>query len=374
MKKNILETKGCKFISKRLKPLCFNKSFSYFYKKGKIFTFDKDNKFQFLTKIPLTLKERVFSKFRITERFFRLEPQSAVVAFDCLFIALHKGIFCYDKKTSTTKLFKFRKKYIHTSELTVIKNIKGFDDCVVFGEYYYNENRENVCIFALKDMEKGFEKVYEFPAGTIRHIHCVKANKENNCLYALTGDESAESGIFEISNNFKIINPLAVGSQKYRAVIMFFDKTFAYYATDFPSSINQLCVLNLLTGSMTELEPLCGPCTVGAQLTRGFLFSSSVETVEPKNHTKIEKIKYLFSHKIAPGIFDNKSRLYYFNGSLKVISEFKKDIFSAGAFRFGRIIPYFDNYRKIIYLYCCCLKRIDGKLYAIKEEDLLKNE
>lgn len=374
MKKNILENIGFKFISKRLKPLCFSDSFSYFYKKGKIFTLNNENKLQLLIKIPLSFKNKVFCKFRITERFFRLEPQSALIAFDCLFVALHDGILCYNQKDKTTKIYKFRKNYIHTSELTLVENIKGFDNCVVFGEYFYNENRESVRIYALKNLEKGFESVYEFPKGAIRHIHCIKVNTANNCIYALTGDETKESGIFEIENNFKSIKPIAIGNQKYRAVIMFFDNSNAYYATDYPSSKNHLCKINLLNGSVKEIEALCGPCTVGAQLDQGFLFSSSVETIEPKNHSKLEKIKYLLSHKIASGILDNKSRLYYFNGRLKVVSEFKKDCLSAGAFRFGRIIPYFDIHRKIIYLYCCCLKRIDGKLYFIKEEDFLKNE
>lgn len=361
---------GKKCIGKRHKPLYVTADGLITHKKNSIYLYD-GFKFNFLFSLPRRMIDKICIRSRFLERLLRLEPIHLNLFDDEYVFTMHDCILIY--KTNLKKFVKinFRNKKIHTNMVVSINNIFGFDDCLAYGEYWGNGSRQAVNIMVRTKGESEFKCAYSFPDKTIRHIHSLIPDSKNNCVYVLTGDGDSESGIWKATNNFSKIEPLFVGNQNYRAVIAYLVDNDLYYSTDFPSSQNFL--YKICGKEVEEVCKLCGPCTTGSQTPNGFIISSSVETKEPNNSSKISLIKYMLSRKKADGIYDDMSRLYYFDKrdkTTKILAELKKDFLPAGSFRFGRVISLYDKYRNMVYFYPMALKKIDAKLYAVLEGKL----
>lgn len=360
-------------VKKRHKPLGFYNDQMITHKNGKLYFFN-GHEFVSFYKINKGNKfVKFLSRFRLFERFFRSEPIHVNIVGNKMFLCLHKEILKIDLNTKVTKYYSFLKKSIHTNMTVSIENIKGFDDCVVYGEYSGNSKRDEVKILGIKENEADFSILYTFPKNTIRHIHAIIPDIYDNCVYILTGDDDSESGFWVAKDNFKDIKPLLIGKQDYRSVIAFPLKDSILFSTDFPSAQNKLYIYNKIDKSVSKIADLCGPCTSGATCENGFILSSSVETQEPIKRNKLSNLKYLITRKKAKGVLDDYSRLYYFDYKTltpKTLLKLKKDFWPAGAFRFGRAISLFHKQTNRLYLFPMAVKKYDGKLFYINLKDI----
>ncbi len=363
-----LEQKGYRFVAKGHKPLCVTGRGLLTWHKHGLYLY-QDSTFSLIYRYQCSAKARLMESIRLFERLTRSEPQSAVSVGDTVFIARRNGIYTLDLRTGDmSQADVYRKNYIHTNLLNIIKGVSGFADSVVYGEYLSNPKREEVCVYQKKLGDStGFREVYRFAAGRIRHIHNLVPDSRNSCVYILTGDEDGESGIWRATENFRKVEPVLVGDQQYRSCLAFVNGDKITYATDIPSRENMIATYDMASGDYRKVITLPGTCTRGCQAGECFVFATSVEAVEPSSRSKGNMLRYWFSRKRAVGILDDYPRLFVQAGGSKPreVLKLKKDMLPPGAFRFGRILPIYDDNSNVLYIYPIAVKKYDGKLFCI---------
>lgn len=373
MRNDMLVEKGFEYVAKGYKPLCATMNGLLAYHSHALYIYN-DNAFVKLLGFPVGIKNRILNCHRILERMTRSEPQSAILCGNDIFVARRHEILQISLKDgSVIDKHNYRKNYIHTNRISIIDNIDGFSDCVVYGEYQPNAKREEVFVWRKKTFGAcKWECVYKFAEGQIRHIHAIIPDKLHGCVYILTGDEDKESGIWKATDDFKKVEPLLVGNQAYRSCIAYVDGEELCYSTDIPSRQNTITRVDLKTMQTEALYNLPGSCTVGCCCGEYTVFCTSVETEEPKTRGKTDMIRYLLGQKLPAGIKDRFPRVYVYSKDKKIEEwlKFEKDIWPAGLFRFGRAIPLYDEFRGRLYLYPAAVKKYDGKLYFINTGDI----
>ena len=233
------------YVLNRYKPLCCVPDGIIVYHKRSLYQY-KNGKLNMLLQLKSGLKSYLCESSRLLERIMRGEPKCGVYSEGYVYIALGNGIFQIDPISKTIKAkTSYRKNGIHTSRITQIQDVSGFDNCLSYGEYFDNPKREEACVFIKKQGGDSWEKVYTFPSGTIRHIHTLVPDTTNNCVYIFTGDSDSESGIWRATNMFRCVEPLLVGNQDYRACIGYVDGESLIFATDVPSRQNKIVSYNI---------------------------------------------------------------------------------------------------------------------------------
>ncbi len=147
----------------------------------------------------------------------------------------------------------------------------------VFGEYFSNEKRVPVHIYA---SQKGdfWSSIYTFPKGSIRHIHGIYYDPFREGVWVLTGDRDEESGLWFSSDGFRTVNPIARGSQRARAVSILPVDDGLIVPMDSPIERNYIHHVDVATGTFTRLAELPGSAFYTSRLGE-FMFVSTV--VEP---------------------------------------------------------------------------------------------
>lgn len=362
---------GFTFEGKRYKPLCVTPKGLLVYKKHKLY-FLCNGKFTLFVEFPRSIKARIKEINRVIERITRSEPQCAICFDGCIVVARRHALETYSLDNGELiQREQYRKGYIHTDRIMPIVGVEGFADCIAYGEYFSNPKREEVCVYSKQKIGDAWQKAYEFPAGAVRHIHSIIADRENGCAYILTGDEDGESGIWRATDNFKCVEPLAVGNQDYRCCIAFPSGESLVYTTDIPSRQNYITRLNLVDQTVQKIAELPGSCTVGCSADGLNIFCTSVESIEPASRSRIDMIKYLLSRKLGQGIKDKYPRMFVglADGSYKEYLKCEKDNWPGGLCRFGRIYPIYDSIGKKLYVFPIAVKKYDGKLYSINIDE-----
>ncbi len=374
MGRDMLTEKGFRLIAKGYKPLTATDRGLLVYHKHALYLYRQDA-FEKLLAFPAGFKTRLKSCTRLLERMARTEPQSAVCCDGAVFVARrHEVLRISLEDGRVVGKHTFRKSYIHTNRLAVIRGVAGFSDCVAYGEYLPNAKRESVCVFRkrLTDGEDAWDCAYTFPDGAIRHIHALIPDAAHACVYILTGDEDAESGIWRATDDFRTVEPLLVGDQAYRSCVAYIEGDALYYSTDIPSRQNTVTRVDLNTKITERLLELPGSSTVGGRVGDKLIFCTSVETEEPKSRKRLDMWRYLLGSRLPAGIKDAYPRVYLYDLKTEKTEEwlkFEKDIWPAGLFRFGRALPVYDELTDTLYLYPGSVKKYDGRLYSIRMND-----
>ncbi len=307
------------------------------YKKGKLYLIYSDSGQEYcLGTLEKRLWCKILSNFTIFERAFRLGIRVGCVLDETNdLVSYHGGI--YRINSLQKKIYKehsYRTRMNNPLSFCRVKNIPGFPDCIIYGEYFGNSNREQVAAYAR--IEGKWEKVFSFPEKTINHIHRIVPDPYRNRLLVLTGDTDEYSGIWEVKGGFSSPLPILVGRQQYRSCVCFPMQNGLIYATDTPLERNYIYRWNLKkTDAPHVIYQMPGPCIYGVERNGIFLFSTSVE---PDSHDR--GLKYLFSYKLGEGVSDRFTHLIYGNekNGFKEIIKLQKDFFPMALFKFGNII------------------------------------
>lgn len=348
------------------KPLCVDKEMCLSYRKGGLYFHSSimDNP-KYFRMFPMTKKQKVFSQIRLTERLFRLEPRVAIkIDKNKYLISFCGAIYCADlQKESLTLEHKYRKGMNNPLNLCAIKAIHGFEDCIVYGEYWGNASKDEVCVFKRKNSI--WEKAFIFPKGTITHIHGIFADPYRNCVLILTGDKDEESGIWIATNNFKEVKPLLVGRQLYRACVAFPIEEGIIYATDSPLEKNVIAIAkkDIETWKEKVLCEIPGPCIYGKEVEGKYIVSTSVEP-----DSRIRGIKYYFTYRLGIGVKDRYSHVIMGNNKegFKEIIKFKKDIFPMLLFQFGNVLFPSGVIENCTIMYPVSVSKYDGNTVMYK--------
>ena len=137
------------------------------------------------------------------------------------------------------------------------------DGTVFFGEYTLNMQRENdTALYRSLDGGVSFEKILVLDKSEVRHIHFVKYDPYENCIWLGTGDEDRENKLMRSFDNGDTWETVGEGSQDWRAIGICFDEKYLTWGTDAGSVPDQNHIIRM-DRKTCELEVLAdaeGPC------------------------------------------------------------------------------------------------------------------
>ena len=219
--------------------------------------------------------------------------------------------------------------------LIKISSLNGFNDGIYFGEYFSNPSKEEVRIFRIKD-EK-LETVFTFKKNIIDHIHNLIVDKIRNCIWILAGDFGTGASIFQARDDFKTVNKVAGGLQKFRSCVAFPIEEGLLYATDSQFEQNSINILYQKNNKWLDkkVKNINGPSIFGTSINDKYFFSSSVEAINSGN-----LFRKLTRNKKGPGILKNQSEIICGNvkSGFETVYVNEKDALPFILFQFGNIL------------------------------------
>lgn len=358
-------------IARRCKPLVLLKNNDIVvYSKGSLYLLNSTTHFKKkICNLPMPFAKRILSHVRLFERVFRWEPRTAVPLNEHSVLVSFQGcMYRVDLDSGTANLeHQFRNGVNNPLNVCTILGINGFSDCIAYGEYSGNSNKDSVCIYKRgMHIEDQWEKAYEFPENTITHIHSIVPDSYRNGVLILTGDADSESGIWIARNNFKEVQPLLVGKQQYRACCAFPLKEGILYATDTPTENNYICIIKEDGEKWVRerIMELNGSCIYSAQWKKKLVFST---TVEPDSTIKGKR--YWVTSKLGKGIKSDRVEVIVgdLNNGFSCIAKFRKDNWPMLLMQFGSVQFCSSSNSDALYLYPVAVKKFDNSLIAYEE-------
>lgn len=343
-------------IVSEYKLLCTVGGKYIFYHSGKIFIGDNlTPPYRLLLKLSSGKVGRLIS-IRLIERMLRLEPRLAFPINDTEFLLSYQG--CILRINTDGKVFE-EHRYVST-----MNNPLSFcteNGRILYGEYFGNLNHQEVRIFE-RDRNGAWNNIFTFAKGEIQHIHQIKYDKFRNCYWILTGDTDCESAIWRASPDFKSVEAIFRGKQKYRSCFLMPTEKGLYYSTDTPLEENWIYFAEQqgdLFLEPREYFKMAGPCIYGKSMEdQNYIMATSVEP-DPTLPT----YQYYLTKKLGAGVRNHKTTLVYGNPDIgfSEVAAFEKDLHRMWLFQFGNML--FPNVSTDKGIICTgqSLKKIDGK-------------
>jgi len=360
-----------------VRPLCLINNELIVSKENLILRYDIEKKtLRKILSLPVNFGIKFLMKFKILIRLFRLGVRYGIQIHEGLIIVVfNKRIYEIDLKSKACKeVFKI---FRGSAPLNIceIKNIKGFENCFAFGEYFGNFEKDEVHIYKRK-INGSWEVAFTFPKGTMEHIHSIVPDRFNDCLWILAGDFANSSCIWMAKDNFSSVIPILRGSQNYRSCVAFATEDGLLYATDsqFESNSIRLLKRNNKEWVSVEISQLNGSSIYGCYLGgENVCFST---TVEGDSLSKGKFLKYL-DRKPGPGIKSPESHIVIGNlrdGFYSVMTK-KKDIYPFILFQFGTFLfPTGTNKTDKLICYDIGLKGSDLNTYIYNLPKIKNND
>lgn len=236
----------------------------------------------------------VLSKNRLTRQTLRegLHHLSLLPNGD-IFVTAKRKAFTVDAKTGTVKsIFEgfIGNKPGHQGVLI------SPNGSIFFGEYSINLDRKNdTHLYRSDDNGITFKVIKTFPKN-VRHIHFIKYDPYENCLWMGTGDADHECFLMRSDNDGDSWQLIGSGSQDWRAIGICFHKDYLIWGTDAGSvpDQNHLVCMDRKTHEIKILDNLEGPCHGCASYIDGrVFFSTGVEGGENEkdNYARLKEFK-----------------------------------------------------------------------------------
>ena len=266
-----------------------------------------------------TFKERCIAKFRWTRQLLRQGIHHLLpLPSGDVFVVAKRIAYLIDKEgavKSTFTGFQGNKPGHQGVCLTL-------DGTIFFGEYTLNPKRDrDSYLYRSIDGGKTFQVVHMFPRDKVRHIHFVKYDPFERCLWLGTGDRDDENLLLRSDDNGKTWQKIGGGTQDWRAIGVCFTKDALIWGTDAGSvpDQNHIVRMDRKTKRLEIAADVEGPCHGCASFDDGRVFIST--GVEGGENEK-----------------DRFARLKFIDGDVKEILKFKKDflplILQFGVIRF----------------------------------------
>ena len=235
----------------------FNNEVNVFTKFDKVFIEENSS----ITEIQIPIKwwKKIVGNLRILRRLLRIDQYTIkLVGKDkqVLVIINDGNVYYYDKQKKILQLtLKLKQcKQLLKNSICETKNGELF-----FGEYGQNKKRLPIPIYKSTDKGKSWKIVYNIEAKKARHVHgCFWDNFENK-IWILTGDFKDENHFICVDKEFKKIEWIGDGTQKFRACNLFFEENYIYWITDSELEKNYLYKLKRENRKYLRLQPFPGP-------------------------------------------------------------------------------------------------------------------
>lgn len=249
--------------------------------------------------------------------------------------------------------------------MTVINDMPDFSDGAYFGGYVHNHKKNPVSIYHRVDVDQ-WEEIYTFPQGAINHVHNIVADPYRKCMWIFTGDFGESAAIWKATDNFKKIEKLVGGDQRWRGSMAYVLPEGLLYATDTPRADDFLYLLNPETLEQQEIMPLHGSCIYGCKWKNNYVIATTVES----EGGKMGFFEKWFGRKRGKGIKDEYVHMYCGNlkDGFREIYKEKKDWLPFTLFQFGVFkFPSGMNETDTLYFQPIATSKNDLALMAIKE-------
>lgn len=345
----------------RGKALCIFPDGNLLCYRGGVFTLYDTERYSAIQhfSLPNGKFRNALSKARILERLLHCEARWALPISEAeALVSMNTGIYRVNCRTGvyTAEAVPVRGKPLSAAAL---RGIDGFDDSIVVGDYTLNSERRPVSLYQ-RNAHGDWRCAYTFPAGTVRHVHGVFADRVAQKVYVLTGDEDSESGIWLAEDNFKTVKPLLVGSQQYRCCQMLAIDGGFLYITDAPSEKN--AIYRFANGGCEKVAGIDGSCIYGAQAYPPGVFST---TCEPDAHAK-NRFDYWLSNKPGKGIDGRKISVFILtsDGTVEMVAQFEHDGLPLRLFQYG-VVTFTNVCDGKVYLTPHCVKKNSERVFRL---------
>lgn len=323
-----------------------------------------------ICRIPSIRSISNLSGIRLLERILRLGISSFLILDEEWGLAVRKNeIWRINLQEKTATLDFIIPNNRKTLTLTLIKNINGFEDSIVFGEYFNNPSMLPVNIWSCPvKSPRNWSICFTFPQYEINHIHNIVIDNDKKSLWILAGDFGNGARICKASKNFESVNTIFSGKQQYRATWLHTLNDKKYYATDSQIDHNFLCGIetNFYGQVSSKLTSINGSSIYAATGSNAIFFSTAVEPGSPSGNLLID----LFERKIGNGIKSNQSVIYMIGIDDKIEELFRadKDIWPLRLAQFGTFIfPSGMMPDDRLYVYGCALKNFENATLFFKK-------
>lgn len=337
-------------IIKGYNPLFFNQEILFASKGNKVYSFSESlKKVEEIGIYSEGIIRNILSLHPLYCRIFRRGIHALALNENGNLVGVAKGHI----------VFKNKKEKVFHSVFNKFRGSRPFNliyanGMFLFGEYFGNPNRENVCIFSSADGEH-WNTIYTFPPGSIRHIHSIKYDANKKGYWILTGDNDNESVIW-FTEDFKTLNPVIKGGQFARAVNIITTKNFLIIPMDSPLEQNYIQFYNLEKGILETVSEIPGSAFHAIE-SDGIMLVSTV--TEPSQINKTNSATLW-------GSLDGKV--------WKCICELKKDIYPVSLqpiFRYAEIVlTPGENYTPYITAFGRSLKGMDNCMLIWNKSEL----
>lgn len=227
------------------------------------------------------LKDRVLSGHRLSSQLLR--------------IGLHHLL---PLKNGNILVTAKRKTYILSPDGQVVNIFQGYqgnkpghqgvcvtpDGSIFFAEYLLNPKRDHeINIWRSTDNGMSFQVVKTWPKGDIRHLHFVKWDEYEKCLWLGTGDygeNGSENRLYRSADNGENWELIGQFSQDWRAIGVCFTPDSLLWGTDAGSCPDTVHFIRMdrKTRTIEILQDFEGPCHGCASYKDGrAFFSTGVE-------------------------------------------------------------------------------------------------
>ncbi len=247
--------------------------------KYKLYSYDVDTqKLSLVAQVPCPPLRRLVEPSRLLCRLFRHEIRG-FAAFPCgsKAVAARQGLYYGRPGETVLKPASVPRSPPVMAPLSLTQDSQGR---ILWGEYWGNNSRRAVRLLASVDKGESYESVFEFKPGEIRHVHSISEDEYDSCYWVFAGDHNKEPGIGRLTKDFKSLEWLVKGEQKYRAVSAFIFKDKIIYGTDTEKDFNGIYSVDKLTGKIEKLCDIPGSAIFSGRFGKWYAISTGVEYFE----------------------------------------------------------------------------------------------
>lgn len=242
----------------------------------------RDGRWQTIARLPFAMPRDLFSFARPLARAARSDKCNVIVNSAGLALAIRAGQVYALRGSRPKPLFTIQgDSVLHRG---LCEDEQGW---VYFGEYFMNPGRGPVRIWRVAADGNHWETAYEFPAGSIRHVHGVFRDPyDPAALWAAVGDLGGECYLFRTRDRFQTVERFGDGSQTWRAVSLFFTPGHICWLTDSNLDQNHACRMDRDTGALETGQEIDNSGWYGAATEEGLYVAFTTVERGPAIHRR----------------------------------------------------------------------------------------
>ena len=292
--------------------------------------------------------------FRLARRAVRLDKCNVVPVFDGenlnALIVIRQGCV-YHVELPDGKISK-------TLELRQCRNVLHQSICTTesgnlfFGEYGNNGERASVPVYRSSDQGKTWQLIYEFSAGSIKHVHGCYWDPHAKRVWVCTGDFAGENIILSADEDFNDVVQYGDGSQSWRTCYPLFFPDHVIWPMDSQLETSFLCKMDRASGELTRHQSFPGPVWYAKDLDDGWYVLAT-------------------ANEIGEGVKDDSCHIFVSQDALnwQEVLSIPHDGWPKRYFKFG-VIGFADGHQSSsdFFLFAEAVKGMDGRSYRCRLE------